>query len=98
MQNIFHTSEFSDDPLSFISESKTILGCDLWYTWPDNRLVDSWKFVAAPVLIEHRLVDCDVDYLLDSSFKPTGFSVQYFDLIKVNMMAWRLNVDVIETS
>ena len=29
----FHTSEFSDNPLSFISESETILGRTLWYTW-----------------------------------------------------------------
>ena len=37
-QNIFHTSEFSDDPSSFIIECDNISGRDLWYTWPENRL------------------------------------------------------------
>ena len=91
----FHNSEFSDHPSSFISKSETISGCDLWYAWPENRLVDSWKFVAAPVFVECRLVDFDIDCLRDSSFKPVGFSVQYYDLINVNVMAWRLSVDVI---
>ena len=43
-QNIFHTSEFSGDPSSFISDSASVSGCGLWYTCFKNRLVDSWKF------------------------------------------------------
>ena len=40
-QNIFHTSDFSDDPTSFINDSEPVLGCDLWYTWPKNTFVES---------------------------------------------------------
>ena len=55
-QNIFHTPKFSDDPSSFISESENISGRDLWYTWPENRLVDSWKFVApAPPAMKSQI-------------------------------------------
>ena len=56
VENIFHTSECSDDPSSFISESESISVRGLWYTWPKNRLVDSWKFVLAPDFVEHRIV------------------------------------------
>ena len=59
---MFHASEFSDDPLSFISESETLSGRDPWYTWPENRHADSWKFVAVPVLAVHRIVDFDIDH------------------------------------
>ena len=58
--NIFHNSEFSYDPSSFIGENETISVRDPWYTWPENRLVDSWKFVAAPILVDRRFVDFDV--------------------------------------
>ena len=42
------TLEFSDKPSSFINESESISGRDLWYTWPKNRLIDCYcKLVAA---------------------------------------------------
>ena len=55
--------------------------------------MDSWKFAAAPVLVKLRLVESNVDFLIESFFKLAGFSVHYFDLINVNMKT--LNVDVI---
>ena len=93
LHKMFHTSEFSDDPSSFISKNETISVLDLWYTWPESRLVDSWQFVAAPVIVERRLVDFNagfnVNCLFDSSFKLAGV------LCPVFQVAWRLSLNVI---
>ena len=53
-QNIFRTSVFADNPSSFISKGESIPGHDLCTLDPLNRLVDFWKFVAAPVFVVNQ--------------------------------------------
>ena len=56
------------------------------------------KLVMAPVFVESWLVYADVDGLLDTHLEPTWFPIQNVHFLKVYMMAWRLNVDMLGNS
>ena len=64
--------------------------------WPNSReLLTFGGDVTTGPYTFGSLVYADVDGLLDTPLQPTWFPIQNVHIIKVYVMAWRLNVDML---